>query len=120
MLSSESLSYDVSHIGKNLGVLGDSIEVYGDWLPRHILGKCTAFCAILRMLYLTVIIVVRHLIRCMTSRLQKFRGKPLVDVEESDVILMDGVSASLPLLFLAGIPSIFYCHFPDKVRVKLK
>lgn len=94
--------------------------MHGDWLPRHILGKCTAFCAILRMLYLTVILVVRHFIRGMKSRLRRFRGKPLDNLDESDVVLMDGVSASLPLFFLAGIPSIFYCHFPDKVSVKLK
>jgi hypothetical protein len=55
----------------------------------------------------------------MKSRQRKFWGKPLEDAEESGVILMDGVSASLPLFFLSGIPSIFYCHFPDKVRVKL-
>lgn len=118
--SSESYHDDLSYFGHISGVLGDSIEVCGDWLPRHILGKCTAFCAILRMLYLTVIIVVRHLIRGMKSRLRKFRGMPSEVLDESDVVLMDGVSASLPLFFLAGIPSIFYCHFPDKVRAKLK
>jgi hypothetical protein len=34
-----------------------------------------------------------------------------------DVVFIDGVSAPMPLLSLCGIPTLFYCHFPDKVRM---
>ena len=44
----------------------------------------------------------------------RFLGHSVIsDIRE--IVLMDGVSASLPLFYLVGISSIFYCHFPDKV-----
>ena len=101
-----------------LGVLNGCIEIYGDWLPRHLFGKCTAFCAILRMLYISLVVLLVHLQRQLKGR---FSLKSIATTRSSDyhdeLVFMDGVSASLPLFFLVGIPSIFYCHFPDKVNL---
>ena len=100
-----------------IGVLNGCIQVYGDWLPRHIFGKCTAFCAIVRMLYLSFIVSSLHLQRRVRDR---FLSSPnnLASIDSNDeLIFVDGVSAPLPLFFFASIPSIFYCHFPDKVSL---
>ena len=47
-------------------------------------------------------------------RVSRFLGHS-VNSDIGEIVLMDGVSASLPLFYLVGISSIFYCHFPDKV-----
>jgi hypothetical protein len=60
------------------GRLGRTIEVYGDWLPRQIFGQLTAFCAILRMISLAIAAAITNF--C------------------PDVIVLDGVSAPIPLL----------------------
>ncbi len=78
------------------GSLGDSIRVYGDWLPRNVFGKFTAFFAIIRMLYLALIIGLF------------FRST-------TDIVFIDGVSAPIPLFRAFGFKVLFYCHFPDKV-----
>lgn len=95
-----------------IGVLGDCIEVYGDWLPRQILGKGTAFCAILRMIYLSIILVIRHFLKKIWKYLSQSN-----EIEKVELVFVDGVSAPMPFYSLAGIPSIFYCHFPDKVSL---
>lgn len=77
------------------GILGKYIRVYGDWLPRHICGRFTALCAIVRMLYLSAQVA-------WISR-------------QVDVVIIDGVSAPIPILQFAGIPVLFYCHYPDKL-----
>lgn len=78
------------------GVLGGDIKVYGDWIPRQILGKGTAFFAIIRMIYITIASHVNMKIK-------------------SEVVFLDGVSAPIPLLQMINIPVLFYCHFPDKL-----
>ena len=80
---------------KENGILGNSIHVYGDWIPRHIYGKCTAFFAIIRMIYITVILVLKSIIHNLyyNSKYVHF-------------VFMDGVSASIPLLTLVGISSL--------------
>eukprot|EP01127_Copromyxa_protea_P023930 TRINITY_DN9207_c0_g1_i1.p1 TRINITY_DN9207_c0_g1~~TRINITY_DN9207_c0_g1_i1.p1 ORF type:complete len:324 (-),score=57.75 TRINITY_DN9207_c0_g1_i1:28-999(-) len=35
-----------------------------------------------------------------------------------DVIFVDQISATIPLLHLSGIPILFYCHFPDLLLAK--
>jgi alpha-1,3/alpha-1,6-mannosyltransferase len=70
--------------------------VYGDWLPRQLFGKLTAFFAILRMIYLAFVVV-------------------LIYARSTDVIILDGVSAPVPILKLFGLKVLFYCHFPDLV-----
>lgn len=79
------------------GPLAPFVEVRGDWLPRQILGRFTALCAVLRMLYLAL-----------TLGLERQHPTP-------DVVFCDGVSAMVPLLWLRGLPVLFYCHFPDKL-----
>ncbi len=81
------------------GCLGNYVHVYGDWLPRHLFaGRFTAACAILRMMYLSIVAI------C------------IFWFYSIDIIILDGVSAPLPLLKLGGgIPVLFYCHFPDKL-----
>ena len=66
------------HIILLLELLGENIKVYGDWLPRHLFGKGTALFAIIRMINLCLVLLL---------------------VERSvDVVLLDGVSAPIPLL----------------------
>ena len=100
-----------------IGVLKGCIQVYGDWLPRHIFGKCTAFCAIVRMLYLSFTVLSLHLQRLLRGRFFKSANNLATIDSNDELIFMDGVSAPLPLFFFASIPSIFYCHFPDKVSL---
>lgn len=76
------------------GALAGKVVVVGDWLPRQILGFGTALCSNFRMVYASVFVLLR-------SNL-----KP-------NVVFMDGVSIPLPLYLWAGIPTIFYCHYPD-------
>jgi len=81
----------------NIGVLGPHIEVYGDWIPRNVFGRFHAFFAILRMVYLAFIIV-------------------FVYSTWADLIILDGVSAPVPILkYFGGFKVLFYCHFPDLV-----
>ena len=83
---------------KKTGNLGGSISVYGDFLPRNIFGKCTALCAIIRMLYATSAFILSS--------------------NRSDLVLTDGVSVPVVLLQLFGFPVVFYCHYPDKLLVQ--
>lgn len=83
------------------GRLAKHIHVYGDWMPRNILGKCTAFFSIVRMLYLAFVILLRNIFT---------RNK-------SDLVFIDGVSAPIPLFKFMGLVVFFYCHFPDKLLV---
>lgn len=82
-----------------LGYLGSSVKVYGDWLPRQLFGRFTAFFAILRMIYLALIAVIFY--RAST-----------------DIVILDGVSAPIPILKLFGMKVLFYCHFPDLVSIR--
>ena len=79
-----------------IGHLGSSVKVYGDWLPRQIFGKFTAFFAIMRMIYLALITVLFY-------------------YSSTDIIVLDGVSAPIPIFRLFNMKVLFYCHFPDLV-----
>ena len=71
-----------------------AVKAVGDWLPRRILGLLYAFCAILRMMYVSLYVV--------------FFG------DKFDVIVVDQVSACIPVLKIFSNARIFfYCHFPD-------
>ena len=85
------------------GKLHKCVKIYGDWLPRNILGKATAFCGIIRMIFLSVIIVFKEWWSILFQRQEK-----------CNAIFLDGISAPIPLLLLSFTPIIFYCHFPDK------
>jgi alpha-1,3/alpha-1,6-mannosyltransferase len=71
------------------------VLVYGDWLPRHICGAFFVLFAILRNVYLALMIS--------------------VFAPHFDVFVVDQVSASVPILRLLRPRAavIFYLHFPD-------
>lgn len=88
------------------GRLFSHVKIYGNWIVPNIMGKATAFCSTLRMLYLTFC-VCRH----------------NTTTPPADVVVMDVLPTALPLLFLMleqtvrpGI--LFYCHFPDKLLLR--
>lgn len=73
------------------------VTVYGDWLPRSLLGRGIVCCTTLRMLYAAFRI-----------------GLTFPD---TDVIVVDQVPAAMVLLqrLAPRIPRFFYCHFPDQL-----
>ena len=74
------------------------VRVAGDWLPRHVLGRFHIVFAILRALWLAVVVA--------------------LGAERYDVFVCDQVSAYMPVLrWLAprGSGVLFYCHFPDRL-----
>ncbi|KAJ3023502.1 UNVERIFIED_CONTAM: Alpha-1,3-mannosyltransferase-like protein [Siphonaria sp. JEL0065] len=75
------------------------VFVRGDWLPRSFGGKALILCAILRNLYLAL-------------TLMMFESK------DFDVLIVDQLSISIPILRFSGSRILFYCHFPDKLLAK--
>ncbi|KAL1530831.1 hypothetical protein AB1Y20_001727 [Prymnesium parvum] len=72
-----------------------AVRVAGAVVPRHVRGRLHVACASVRALA---------------------GAAWLVLVEPyCDVVLVDQVAAAVPLLRLAGLPVLFYCHFPDKL-----
>ena len=89
--------HDLSHCfaeTKGDGPLVGHVFVFGDWLPRNIAGGGAVVFAILRMIYVSIIVLLRG---------------------NYDVIFCDQVSAAVPVLKLTKIPVLFYCHYPDKL-----
>lgn len=72
-----------------------TVRVAGDWLPRTILGRLHIVCATLRAIYGALVL--------------------LVTEPACGVVVVDQVSAPVPLLRLGGLVVLFYCHFPDKL-----
>ena len=72
------------------------VVVHGDFLPQAILGAAKVVCAILRSLYLALVLVTSY--------------------PAPDVLIVDQLSTALPLYKLcwgAAAPILFYCHYPD-------
>lgn len=104
-------------------VLGNS------FFPPSIKGKLTIVCSILRQLHLSLSFLLavllfhlatwvpffgRLLIPLATAFSSSADWSPLRQLQPFDVIIIDQLSASIPLLRLAGLNRIvFYCHFPD-------
>ena len=65
------------------------VNVYGDWLPRHIFGKFYLICALIRMIYVCSIILLRHR-------------------SAYDVYFVDQLSGCIPLLKLGSGKVIIY------------
>jgi alpha-1,3/alpha-1,6-mannosyltransferase len=82
------------------GPLANAVQIWGRWLPAHVLGMATSLCSSIRMLFLSFWAVRCH--------------------DDADVFVMDVLPTSLPLLTLcstrAGV--LFYCHFPDKLLTR--
>ena len=91
--------HDVTHCFEETrgdGPLARCIRVHGDWLPKTVVGKLYAACAVVRMLYVTLVIALQY-------------------ANDVDVFFVDQVSISIPLLRLLGKPVLFYGHYPDKL-----
>lgn len=73
------------------------IRVFGDFLPRHVCGALHIFWAIVRALWLALVLALTE--------------------PEYDIFICDQVSAYLPVLraLRPPTPVIFYCHFPDQL-----
>jgi alpha-1,3/alpha-1,6-mannosyltransferase len=71
-----------------------TVEVIGGLWPRAVWGRCIALCAYVRMLLTSLFVVM-------------YAGS-------FDYIVVDQVSAILPVLRLSTAKLVFYCHFPDK------
>jgi len=100
------------------GPLAPHVRVAGDWLPRQILGRLTALCAVVRMLYLALVVGFSTGGWWWSRRGKENRKQQQQQHQEEhiDVVFCDGVSAMVPLLrFLWKFPVFFYCHFPDKL-----
>ncbi|KAI5066902.1 hypothetical protein GOP47_0017430 [Adiantum capillus-veneris] len=75
-----------------------SITVYGDFLPRHIFYRLHALCAYLRCLYVALWMIWLW--------------------PSFNIVLVDQVSAVIPLVKRTYSKVIFYCHFPDLLLAK--
>ncbi|KAF0687123.1 Aste57867_21094 [Aphanomyces stellatus] len=91
--------HDPSHCfreTKGDGPLAKWVVVFGDFLPRTVFGRLYAFCAFLRMVYISL-------------RLFLLQW-------DTDVFFLDQVSLPIPLLrAYFGKPVYFYGHYPDKL-----
>jgi hypothetical protein len=78
------------------------VWVYGDWMPRHVLGALHILFAMLRNAWLALSVALLH--------------------EHYEVIVCDQVSVCIPVLRLLAPRSrvLFYCHFPDKLLSERK
>ncbi|KAG0197373.1 Alpha-1,3-mannosyltransferase-like protein [Mortierella sp. GBA30] len=82
-----------------------TVRVGGNTIvPRTLLGRFYIICAILRNLHLALTMVLFN--------------NNLADKEKFDVILVDQLSVSIPMLRWTGAKIFFYCHFPDKLLSK--
>lgn len=88
--------FDKHHCFEELKNEEFSVEVYGDWLPRTVLGKCQAICAYIRMVYLTLTYLLV--------------GQKLF---EADFFFVDLIPISIPILKLFKKKVVYYCHHPD-------
>ncbi|KAI8825741.1 alpha-1,3/1,6-mannosyltransferase ALG2 [Fimicolochytrium jonesii] len=94
--------HDPSHCFQETRDSTLDVSVIGDWLPRSILGKAYILFAILRNLLLSASLLTAGLM-----------GR-----ENFDVLVVDQLSISVPLLRFSGAKILFYCHFPDKLLTK--
>ncbi|KAF9148177.1 Alpha-1,3-mannosyltransferase-like protein [Linnemannia schmuckeri] len=81
------------------------VQVGGNTIvPRTIAGRFYIICAILRNIHLALIMIMLN--------------RKLDDKEKFDIIIVDQLSVSIPLLHWTGAKIFFYCHFPDKLLTK--
>jgi alpha-1,3/alpha-1,6-mannosyltransferase len=69
------------------------VKVVGNVIPATIMGKGKALCSLIRMFFACMYVVL-------------FGG-------EFDYIIVDQVSAVLPVFWLSRSKVVFYCHYPD-------
>lgn len=85
--------HDPTHCFKETRDGTIDVEVRGSIFPREILKRFTALCAMIRMILCSLYVIF-------------YGGK-------YDVVIVDQVSACVPLLRLCNRKVIFYCHYPD-------
>lgn len=91
------------------------VHVLGDWFPRSIWGYLHIVSAIIRQIHLTVLLTISITLSNIITPSLAFTSwhRP---TQRYDVILVDQLSAAIPLLRLwLKTPVVFYCHFPDKL-----
>lgn len=88
--------FDPSHAFEELKNEEFPVEVFGDWLPRKVFGRCQALCAYIRMIYLTIVFILFYK--------NKYKA---------DLYFIDLIPISVPFLKLAKANVIYYCHHPD-------
>ncbi|EFA03871.1 Alpha-1,3/1,6-mannosyltransferase ALG2-like Protein [Tribolium castaneum] len=88
--------FDKNHAFEELKNGEFPVQVYGDWLPRHLFGRFQALCAYIRMIYLTLVYAIFY----------RTTQKP-------DVYFVDLIPMAVPILKLFGEKVIYYCHHPD-------
>ena len=79
-----------------------NVIVKGDKIPRDFKKKGHVLFALVKSWYLAI---------CVVLRFWLFN-------EKYDLFFVDQVSACIPILKLAGINVLFYCHFPDQLLTK--
>ncbi|XP_076269602.1 alpha-1,3/1,6-mannosyltransferase ALG2-like [Rhynchophorus ferrugineus] len=88
--------FDPSHAFEELKNEEFPVEVFGDWLPRKIFGRCQALCAYIRMIYLTIVFILFY------------RNK-----YKADLYFIDLIPISIPFLKIVKEKVVYYCHHPD-------
>lgn len=91
-----------------------SVQVVANWFPRSLFGKFYAFCAYIKMIISAIYLIIFH--------------KSNTQLQDLDCIILDLVSAPIPLLklfskFYTNKPNfkiIFYCHHPDMLLTDRK
>jgi alpha-1,3/alpha-1,6-mannosyltransferase len=77
-----------------------NVRVFGDFIPRTIAGRLHILMAIIRNAI------------CAISMVYQQRS------EQWDVLVVDQLSSSIPLLHFTDAKILFYCHFPDLLLAK--
>lgn len=72
------------------------INIFGDWIPRSIFGRCRALCAYLKMIYLVLVYLL-------------FYSKEY----NVDFHIVDLIPIAVPFLKLFKQKVLYYCHHPD-------
>jgi alpha-1,3/alpha-1,6-mannosyltransferase len=76
------------------------VVVAGDWLPSHTKGLFQLPKALIRFFCVSIELLLQN------------KQKPF------DILIVDQIAATMPLLRLSGAKIIFYCHFPDQLLAK--
>lgn len=74
-----------------------NIVVTGSWIPRTFYGGFIWICSVLRSMWMALWILIKG--------------------SRYDVVFVDKVGYSIPILKWCARKSLFYCHFPDSLPV---
>eukprot|EP00741_Cyanophora_paradoxa_P010686 tig00020538_g10328.t1 len=85
------------------------VEVFGDWIPRHLFRRLHILFAILRMCFVSLVVLWRSVAGWPPLKAEP--GRPF----RPRTVFCDQVSAVVPMLKLSKCKVVFYCHFPDKL-----